>query len=337
MSHTYPEEGVAKELHSQLARSLPKALHSYDGGGVHWTCTSTNASRKCLVSCFAEEYLVSFDDGGELSSGRSRVRTDVIAAIAAWLHGSSISEMYGTFAFVDRRLRHLKAIRDVTTDRCPALRGALTIEAQYGQPKLFVQHQGREVKLFFYGEESFPRISFSGEGAELFASQDLGSNSEAAQMIELWLAKLAPPSTFAQTFAGTSLGTEARYYEKGSGLEGEFVASWEWIIEFFEDLGSRYGVDGASDAVALLAVLRARGYDHRLRAGQSMSTLTLSRSQDHGLRSSQASLAFSFGGKSIRVHASLPTRKETVEFETSEPSTVVLHMLDELCELEIDS
>lgn len=83
-------------------------------------------------------------------------------------------------------------------------------------------------------------------------------------------------------------------------VEGEFLCSWDWIQEFYSADLKDWTFSGAM--LRLLTELRLAGYDRRLRAGQSMYTLVLSRSRRHGLRAEQPFLAVVIHEKGVTVH-----------------------------------
>lgn len=85
-------------------------------------------------------------------------------------------------------------------------------------------------------------------------------------------------------------------------IELEFLASWDWIEHFYtpDDFESYPWLKPISDVIA---ELRRRGYDRKLRPGHSLEMLILSRSCEHGLRKDQATISFllrDYGGMWVR-------------------------------------
>jgi hypothetical protein len=76
--------------------------------------------------------------------------------------------------------------------------------------------------------------------------------------------------------------------EEAKEIEAAFIESWNRMEIFF----SEDDMPWMTQMLSLIRALRARGYDRKLRAGQSMITFVVSRSREHGLRASQPSLAF---------------------------------------------
>jgi hypothetical protein len=78
-----------------------------------------------------------------------------------------------------------------------------------------------------------------------------------------------------------------------SEIEAEFAASWDCMEQFYSRrmLGNQVFNSPwkhVIDMLNLIAKLRQRGYDRRLRAGQQLDALVLSRSRVHGLRLDQS-------------------------------------------------
>lgn len=73
--------------------------------------------------------------------------------------------------------------------------------------------------------------------------------------------------------------------------EAAFEASWDIVQAFFEK--QAVDVDWVQPLFGLVSELRAAGLDARLRAGQSLNSLGLSRAREHGLRPEQSHLFLS--------------------------------------------
>ncbi len=104
-------------------------------------------------------------------------------------------------------------------------------------------------------------------------------------------------------------------------IEQAFLASWDGIERFYifqcdwgtpewfqivqidpSEMGTLENFTAHNSSTAwlkpiqgLIAELRQRGYDRRLRAGQSLGRFVLSRSREHGLRPAQATLIIALG------------------------------------------
>src|SRR6516165_9054971 len=74
-------------------------------------------------------------------------------------------------------------------------------------------------------------------------------------------------------------------------IESEFIQSWDKVQQFYK---SDYDSHLKFIVLRFLAALRRAGYDRKLRAGQSMDSLVLSRSRHCGLSAEQPRIAFEF-------------------------------------------
>lgn len=76
---------------------------------------------------------------------------------------------------------------------------------------------------------------------------------------------------------------------KGTSDAHDLQVSWDVVELFFEDFDGDAHLEPLR---ALIVLLREEGFDTKLRAGQSLTTLMLSRSREHGLREGQSHLRF---------------------------------------------
>ena len=116
--------------------------------------------------------------------------------------------------------------------------------------------------------------------------------------------------------------------EEQKAIEIEFLQSWERMEIFF----SGEDMPWLTQMLPLIRNMRVRGYDRNLRAGQSMITLIVSRSREHGLRDDQPSVAFNItaqGGLSAHLrgeHVSMLVTSDRVE-TTPEIEELLLPLL----------
>lgn len=123
-----------------------------------------------------------------------------------------------------------------------------------------------------------------------------------ARLLSRWVGERVMPSAMRAEFPSLEIDKLADFFERGVPLEGEFVRSWDAIESFYqEDHGEHF-----APARAFIRELREAGYDRRLRAGQSMSIMGLSRSRDQGLRDEQPRIWFGFNGITMDVDANIP-------------------------------
>ena len=148
------------------------------------------------------------------------------------------------------------------------------------------------------GADQFIHAAFVWDDRPLFASQ-FENSKPLSNLLKRWVADRAMPSEIRAEHPDIEIDKLADYYERGVPLEGEFIRSWDAIEAFFREDGGDY----FESARVFIRAMRDAGYDRVLRAGQSMSIMGLSRSQDQGLRDDQPRIWFAFNGKDMDVDA----------------------------------
>jgi len=160
------------------------------------------------------------------------------------------------------------------------------------------------------------------------------NNEQLTDILKRWLCDRAMPSTMRTEFPWLSIGDLADYYEKGDPVEGEFIKSWDWMQQFYED--DSFPMKTA--VLTLIAQLRNAGYDRKLRAGQSLWSLIVSRSRRHGLREDQPCVHFWFREDVMDVRVFVRDRHEAEEIRgaTIALSASVEAALRQLAEQPVD-
>lgn len=196
--------------------------------------------------------------------------------------------------------RALTKLRDDLCAHTPALQSGAESE---------IKHLGRDhcVLHFRSGErgciidvpgDQLSHAAFLWDERPLFEIQ-FNDRRLLSVILNQWVCERAMPSQMRVKFPQLEIDTLADYYERGEPIVGEFMQSWDAIEEFYsEDNGDYFKA-----ARALISALREAGYDRRLRAGQSMASLGLSRSQGQGLRDGQPRLWFDFGAREMDIDA----------------------------------
>jgi len=124
-----------------------------------------------------------------------------------------------------------------------------------------------------------------------------------------------------------------------STTEEAFLRSWDEVQKFYRNLLTNPGWEPIAPILDLIAALRAKGFDRRLRAGQATWQLVLSRSREHGLRPGQPSVTLlpdRTTGK-LFVNAFLDEESQSY-FELGHigVSPGLIAVLLELCERSVD-
>ncbi|WBX75764.1 hypothetical protein PG911_14030 [Tenacibaculum ovolyticum] len=97
------------------------------------------------------------------------------------------------------------------------------------------------------------------------------------------------------SFPEIEFGILAEYYEKGEGIKGEFIDSWNLIEEFYSTFSESWSSNG-EDALRLIKEMRKVGLDEELRVGQSLWFFIMSRLRRHGLEENTHYIQITFLG-----------------------------------------
>ena len=147
-------------------------------------------------------------------------------------------------------------------------------------------------------------------------------------------------------------------------IEHEFVTSWDgierfYVFNFFIGTPEWFDLSGISHAEfekaglserihhrefmkpirALITEMRMKGYDRKLRAGQSLDSFVLSRSRKHGLRSDQGLLGITLleeGGMHVEYCPMMGETKIEVHFSEVKLTSGLEQLLDKLVTHPID-
>ncbi|MCE9554744.1 MAG: hypothetical protein K8T91_15420 [Planctomycetes bacterium] len=221
--------------------------------------------------------------------------------MADWLDGAELPALYSNYSFVDQRKRELTTIRDqivacqsTLADANPTITclAADCYRLELGKEK-------RSCEVSFWGKNECPDARFSWDECQLFEFQSADTTHLAA-VASRWISDQAMPSSMRQEFPDLKIGELADYYENGNPIEGEFVISWNSMEHFYDDMNHSW----VPLAKAFIAEMRKQRYDRKLRAGQSLWSLILSRSRRHGLEEGQAAVQFWFSDRGMSVRHS---------------------------------
>jgi hypothetical protein len=335
------EPKYAQDLYAGLLARFSPLAHqteiSVTGGGVQWRCSAQRGNRSCWVGCFevgGPEFLTFFEQNGrKVATGRNSLQPETVDAIGYWLDSLPLDDLYQRFPFVDHEKRRLISIRECVLRKHPALAGAarhvLTVTGS-GVAHLWFHSTARSVHLHFTGRHDSPEAAFHWDQCELFRF-DAADCTSLGNVLDRWLTGNAPPSALRQEFPWLHIGALADYYENGSPVEGEFLESWNQMEAVYE--GSRF--PPRSLVLPFIADLRRAGYDHKLRAGQSIWSLIVSRSRRPRLRPGQPLVSFQFRENSMEVFSS-NHGEERISDHPIQISDTVRRVLARLVEQPID-
>lgn len=327
------EEAIARALLHALEQVMDPGCLAIEGVGVHWSCVVKDRARRATIACFSQlgesEYLTEFEESGSsVAWGRTSSSMETCNAVARWAGGESLGTIYRDFAFVEANKRALDMLLRTASLACPELEVGVASAIDRDMcdlHKLTIEANDRAVLVGFYGKNEHPDAYFIWDGCIVATARIVPSDF--GPLLRDWLLARYLPSVLSVTYEYVRVRPEARFYEEGRGLEGEFIVSWDRLATFYEE--SPFAI--AAFAKQYLAHLRELGFHKTLRAGQSLLTAILSRSRRHGLGNDQVFLSLDFGAGEVRVAGKLSggTIRETT-YRGNEPPQELVALLKEL-------
>ena len=311
-------------LSSRFAGPEDRAHVGITGGGVQWRCFAQRGGRSCWTGCFdagGPEFLTFFEeDSRKVATARTSSQADTIEAIRQWLDEAPVPALYEHFRFVDVEKRKLLLMRECMLknfpDLCSGTRHEVTVNGTGGS-HLWFRTDTRAAHIHLAPQHDCPEASFFWDGCELFHF-DTADCTGLGAVLSRWLAGNAPPSSLRREFPWLEIGQLADYYEKGNPVEGEFVESWNRMERVYEE--SRFLPREV--VLPFIGELRQAGYDRRLRAGEAIWSLIVSRSRRPKLRPEQPLVSFQFHGETMEVFSSSDGEERIPELPIAKSETV---------------
>jgi len=337
MSQRTHEQYYAELLYATLQKELDAEI-KLAGAGMHWDVLVTGPKHSCTIHCFyydfrdykgPEYYVWLFAKDNREATGRSRTLKETITIVSQWIKGASLLKLYHDHPFLDREKRQLEHVEALFMHYCPSLGQTAhqIIEGYFITYSLTFGKEERSCELKSVGSDTLS-CNFCWDGATIFKTTEPFSES-LTWLISDWVVNKAMPSALKERYPDLYLGVIAEYYEKGKGIEGEFLDSWDEMELFFD------GQHHEDKMVTLIRRMREKGFDHLLRAGQSLLTLVLSRSRRHGLRNEQPCLRISIGNDAPFT-MTVRNSEESHTFEKAEYNDSLDHLLQDLAVRPID-
>jgi hypothetical protein len=335
------EQKHAQELYESLTSRFAtlngQVRIDMNGGGVQWRCSAERGSRSCWIGCFeasGPEFLTSFEEGArKVAIGRSSSDTETVDAVWHWLNANPLPTLYDRFRFVDWEKRKLMSISECMTKNFPNLSSGvesdLTVTGS-GVSHLWYRTESRAAHILFTSRSENPDAAFYWDDCELFRFNAADCNALGA-VLSRWLGGNAAPSSLRSEFPWLQIGRLADYYETGRPVEGEFLESWDRMEQIYE--GSHF--PSRTRILPFIADLRKAGYDRKLRAGQSIWSLIVSRSRRPRVRPEQPLVSFQFHEDTMELFSS-NDGEERIPVIPIELSGTVQRALERLVERPID-
>lgn len=308
----YHEEHIAKGL-SVTLKNLFRERSDHvkieiKGAGVHWQCNVISDQNRCVIHCFNDiqddkyvsEYLIAYEEAGnELAWGRTRNETDALHSVQDWMSGTLLALLYNKYQFIDWSKRRIQQIENKLLTHQPELseteRNLIHEDCDFYQYNLTFGQ--RSCKLSGFGKTEPISFVFLWEDCHLFEAKE-NDLALMASAIKRWLIDNVQPTVLKQEFPWIPVSELALYYERGEGVKGEFIESWNTTERLFLSLP----IEVTPYLIKFMQELRQHGYHECLRAGQSVETFILSRSRRWGLTDEQPFLAITLNPKMDLMH-----------------------------------
>jgi len=340
----YSEEFIAENLFKKLRKFFEDKSKligvEKEGAGVHWNCDVILNCRRSKIHCFLHryyddirpEYLISFEESDKNKAwGRTFDIQEVIQSTSDWVENKDIHFLYKKYEFVDWYKRTIQKIEgQLIENESDLLSTEKVLNSPWGSELYDYQitYRDRSCELSGYGKREPVSFVFKWDGCKLF---EVNQNDLTllAEVIKKWLIDEIQPSTLENQYDWIEVGDLAIHYEKGEGIKGEFIESWNSIERFYGEFSDEFHPFKA-DALKLIQEMRSAELDEVLRAGQSLFFLILSRLRRHGLEENHPYLHITFLGKNkMKVISRLNGKKEIFEAEVKYDG-LIKHKISEL-------
>jgi len=310
------EEKIAKSLFSDILEYFKyaetKPLIELDGAGVHWYCKVNIKSIKVSVkSCDisylkgnqgpTEEFIISyFRNDKEVACGRTSNRVNLIGSIDLWLNSKSKEQLYLKYDFVDHDLRTVENLEKTWIKKFPELGNISRVLEHTGSGivRYQISNKDRSCWTTGFGHQGELYFGFVWDGCLIFETESI--RRETAEVLKRYLIDREAPSSLNKEFSWIPINNLTESYEKGKGIEGEFIESWELSLLFYKRFPET-SLPDKNKIIKLIHGLKDQGFNKTIRAGTSLTRLILSRSRRHGLMENQPFMNFAFVNNKIHL------------------------------------
>ena len=178
-----------------------------------------------------------------------------------------------------------------------------------------LKDKDRGCRIYPYHFSEIPKYEFEWDDCPLFkiSSNDVKRQVE---IVKSWVLNKTIPSKIQTQFPEIKLNKLAEYYEKGEGIKGEFIESWDILensriqglsIEYYEE---------AKDELKLVKEMRSFNLDESLRIGSQLSVLILSRAKRQGIDEDKPQIRIVFlGDNKMKIYPNLNNNSKSIESE----------------------
>ncbi|MGD1840440.1 MAG: hypothetical protein ACFB0B_06025 [Thermonemataceae bacterium] len=304
------------------------------GDGIHWYCLMkqsesnerqveihfTEIDRKDITNPAYKGVMYDiayYEKEEHYITGRAFREENVLASVEDWFQGIQKEVLYAKYEFIDNTRKRLTAILQNINQNYPSIKQLAeenSVKAVSLSERIIITKGNRSCEGYFYAYEAYPRFIFKWDEATIF-EHSTADYKRVGELINDWIINFSMPSVLASKFKEVRFGKLGSYYEKGRGIEGEFILSWEAIERFYGELSDEWH-PFKKDAIRLIKEMRSHGLDKELRAGQSLFFLVLSRARRHGLETRHAYVHLTFLGEDkMKIKSSYDDAKKEETFE----------------------
>ncbi|CAM1340047.1 hypothetical protein [Tenacibaculum amylolyticum] len=204
----------------------------------------------------------------------------------------------------------------------------------FSTQNLLFLDEDRSCRIYLYGREEMPRFVLEWDECKIIEIRN-EDYKRVGKIIEKWVFEKTIPSLLKKESPELAFCELAYYYEKGEGIKGEFIKSWDEIEIYYREYpDSNRPFTG--DALKLIQEMRNEGLDEVLRAGQSLWFFLISRERRHGIANNRPYVQINFLGKNKMVVKIIEDYEEEYVVESEVKYKGVLEkIIQELLKLKI--
>lgn len=335
-------------------KSENKFIIEVEGAGVHWHCLMKKIeSKKRYVEVHCIEidrrditnpdykgvmYDVAFYENEEhFITGRAFKKEDALKSVDDWFNGIQKEILYPKYDFIDSTKKRLIAVLEEINLSHPSIQEFAeenSVKEGNWSKQIVIKKGDRSCEGYFYAYEDNPRFIFKWDEAKIF-EHSTADNKRVGKLINDWIVNFSMPSILESNYKEVNFGKLGSFYEKGKGIEGEYVLSWDSIERFYGELSDEWH-PFKKGALRLIKEMRGHGLDKELRAGQSLFSFILSRARRHGLEPKHSYIHLTFLGENkVKIKSKYDDSRKEEEVEVKYEG-YIKETIEELLKEEIE-
>lgn len=212
--------------------------------------------------------------------------------------------------------KELELLQSELNNSCVKLReiesNKITIITDFGnESHIELKDKERGCRVYPFCISEIPIYVFEWDDCPIFeiSSTDIRRQVE---IIKSWVLKRAALSEIQTQFPEIKLNKLAKYYEKGEGIKGEFIESWNETEAHFSPIQHH----SDKEVIRLIKEMREIGLNKSLRIGTRLSWLILSRARRHVINENTPHISICFlGNNKMKIFSNLNDKNKSLEVE----------------------